>query len=331
MKKFQKSTKATLALALATMLAVPVVSTATPTSVEAAELPKPIKMYDFETENGLTFSATAVDNPAKLTHDETRGGKVLTLDNGVAVTAESVEVSTKYAIDYKPASNVAISATEAGNEVSGDVLTLSTTSIIVVDYVNSSVEIDNPFAGKTELVADPVGYLESYAPTWEQGVTISYWMKTTGTGKEETAESPILTFNREKAGMTHKDDRDKHNLAVLYESLDKDGYMFKQLFSTGTALTFTKSDYPKTYRDLPVEDPGFVFWMSHADGITVLEDPGIFATMNPNFEAGEKYYFRLNADKTGYTLQSVTGGKIDLSKYLDVTAEGSNWFDFRSI
>lgn len=330
MKKIlSKNAKATLALALATVLAVPAVSfLAKPVKAAAdvgadgeIELPKPIKTYDFETDDGLTFSAVATDNPAKLVEDETRGGKVLALDNGVVVTGHSVDVTTKYAVDYKPASDDAIVATEAGNAVSGDIYSIK--KIIVTDYTNSSVEIENPFAGRTDLVTEPVAYLESYAPVWDTGVTVSYWMKTAGTGKEETSESPILSFNRAKEGMAHKDDRDKQKLANLFNTLDRDGYMFKQLFAPGEIVTYKKDAYPTEYKGLPI-DWGAGFWWLN-EQVEVLENYGIFAVMNPDFPVtkNELYYFRLNSEGTQYSLQKITAARINLSEYLEPEKSGS--------
>lgn len=332
-RKFSKSTKAAFALALAAVLTVPAISI--PGSVaaddeETVELTAPVKYYDFESADGLTFEATAVDNSAKLQQDEVRGSNVLMLDDAVPVTEASVETSTMYAVDFdkkvekneKENVSYAISVTqEAGDAISGDVVLVSETTVNVIDHVNSSVTIDNPFAGRTDLVNEPVGYTQNYAPIWEDGVTISYWMKTNGTGVEDTAESPIISFVREKANMTHKDDRDKYKLAQLYFSLDKDSDEFKKMFAAGTVTTYKNKTDLTEKNGIPVKYPAG-FWLNN-DELNLLEDYGIFACMNEDYPSGLLYYLRLNEDGTEYTVSKVEASRIDLSKYRDITASGS--------
>jgi len=329
-RRFSRSTRATFALALAAVLAVPAI--AAPKNVAAdgsdTEIRRPVKYYDFESEKGLTFSALSVSNPAKIQNDEARGSKVLTLDEAVPVTEASVETSTMYAIDFdKKVKNnkdenvsYVISATEAAGDVavSGDVVLVSAITVNVIDHVNSSVTIANPFSGRTDLVNDPVDYTKDWAPVWEGGISVSYWMKTNGTGKEETAESPIVAFTRSKENMMHKDERDKYELAQLYYSLDKESDTFKKLFAAGKVTTYTKADSPQEKDGKKIEYPKG-FWLNNKE-INLLEDYGIFACMNEDFPSGLLYYLRLNEDGSKYVVTKVQASSINLSKYRDFSS-----------
>ncbi len=322
-KNFSKGTKSAFAFALAAVLAVPTVSVLTmPRTVAAdAEVPSPIAVYNFDEGETVTYSATAVDNPAKIVDDDTYG-KVVKMDASihVEVTREAVEPVTMYAVDYdkKPEiGRVDEENSHRDDSVSGGVLTVYKIEIdeLATHNINSSIEVENPFAGRTDLVEEPLSYEKNWAPVWEQGVSISYWMKTNSLATEEEAESPMLSFNRIKDGMSHKDDRDKYNLAQMYYA-DKDN----PLFSIGTIENLSLQEFQAKYPDVDVSA-----WANNPIQSmrkrNIISDYGIFACMNENFPGESVYY--IQEDSAGNkTLELSSTKKIDLSKYKDVFAEG---------
>ncbi len=321
-KNLSKSTKSAIAFTMAAVLAVPAVSMLSSaknvSADDSVEVPEPVAVYDFSDDENVTFSSLAVSNAATVTEDE-KYGKIVKLDASIAVeaTKEAATATTMWAVDYDKDTTIGREDTENSQRdpeaVSGGVVSIFKIEKDDINSynINSSLEVENPFAGRTDLVEDPVGYLDNYAPIWEQGVTVSYWMKTNATAAKDTAESPILSFNRVKDGMTHKDDRDKQRLAdiyyagthpewfeVSYESLDYSEFAAK--YPKVSVDSLWSAVFPTQKRD-------------------ILTSYGVFACMNEKFPSGMYYYI----DENSNMLVKQDPGKIDLSKYKDVTAEGS--------
>lgn len=315
-KKLSKGTKSIMAVAIATVLAIPAVTATTSPKVAADDevyVPEPIAVYDFSDDENITYSALSIekDNKAEIVEDE-KYGKVVKLKDALPVEATqyAAKAVTMTAADYDKDPTIG-----KLNEDPTLKLPEGVVSVFKVEKdelnsynVNSSIQIENPFAGMTELVEEPIGYNEeSSYPIWETGVTVSYWMKSNGKATEEDAESPLLSFNREKESV-HKDDRDKYNLAQMYYA-DKTN----PLFSIGTSEKLTLDAFKAKYPDISTGS-----WSTGTR--TVLTDYGVFACMNYDEYPLEDVFY---IDKKTNTLERANCSWVDLSKFREMGTEGS--------
>lgn len=123
-------------------------------------------------------------------------------------------------------------------------------------------------------------------------------------------KAPILSFNRVKDGMTHKDDRDKQRLADIYYA----GTHPEWFEVSCESLDY--SEFAAKYPKVSVDSLwSAVFPTQKRD---ILTSYGVFACMNEKFPSGMYYYI----DENSNMLVKQDPGKIDISKYKDVTAEG---------
>lgn len=118
------------------------------------------------------------------------------------------------------------------------------------DRSHASVEIANPFAGLD--LGEEAG--TEGRPTWNSGVTISYWVKLS-TGVSDAA---ILNFNLEGKRRINNMDEWKYDLCCAYTKddadyamgeettyIDKEGNTYTVLADAGRYVCFNP-DYPKT-------------------------------------------------------------------------------------
>lgn len=76
---------------------------------------------------------------------------------------------------------------------------------------SSAVALSNPLIGQSHLVED-ISVDENMLPVWNEGITITYWVKTTSSSRA----SALVSFKGENVETVQKDSLAKHRLAVAY-------------------------------------------------------------------------------------------------------------------
>lgn len=134
------------------------------------------------------------------------------------------------------------------------------------DGSNGKYAISNPFAGmdlSEELQKGEDGY-----PVWNNGVTISYWIKLT----EETIDIPVLNFNR----------ADKREIGMT----EKDMYEMCKAAESGTGAYKMGTTYE--------------YYTMSGKRIYALQGQGRYCRYNPNFPKSDIYKIDTNGDIAVY-------------------------------
>lgn len=130
---------------------------------------------------------------------------------------------------------------------------------------SSAVTLSNPLIGQSHLVED-ISVDENLLPVWNEGVTITYWVKTTSGSRA----SALISFKGENVETIQKDSLAKYRLAAAYANA------LEQAEATQT--TYPEDDPATEFYLKKVDAEGTVLGdAAAADGYSVIYDVYAYA------------------------------------------------------